>query len=303
MNAEFTPPVTVVVPVLNGELTLRDCLTSLLALDYPVKQREILVVDNGSTDRTPEIIKRAGLRRVPEPVPGLSRARNRGIEAASTDFVVFMDGDCVVTRGWLRALTREFEDPTVGVAAGEMLTYPPRTAAQRYYARRKPYWQLRSLQYPGAPWFLSGNAAIRRAVFDCIGRFDTGFAGGGCEDIDFAWRFFDSNSFRLVYCPKAVAFHRHRETARGLYRQYRSYGRGQANLSLKYPGRIPWTWRSEFRAYLDLGSNTLRLGRTGVVAVLDKKRRDEFAETYFDLVRKVGERIGFTAGKLARSRR
>ena len=55
--ASQLPLVSVIIPVLNGERTIRECLVSFLRMDYPSEQREILVVDNGSTDRTAEIIK------------------------------------------------------------------------------------------------------------------------------------------------------------------------------------------------------------------------------------------------------
>ncbi len=55
--ASRLPFVSVIVPVLNGERTIRECVVSLLKTDYPVERRDILVVDNGSTDRTAEIVK------------------------------------------------------------------------------------------------------------------------------------------------------------------------------------------------------------------------------------------------------
>ena len=75
MMDNTTPFVSVIIPALNEEKTIRECLISLLKMDYPVDRREILVVDNGSTDRTAEIIKSFPVRYLQEDKPGCSAAR------------------------------------------------------------------------------------------------------------------------------------------------------------------------------------------------------------------------------------
>ena len=95
MASEPAPFVSVIVPVRNGERTVADCLTSLLELDYPTDSREILVVDNGSTDRTAEIVQRLPVTYLLEERVGRSHARNRGIEASSSELLAFIDADCV----------------------------------------------------------------------------------------------------------------------------------------------------------------------------------------------------------------
>lgn len=297
----YTPPyVSIIVPVLNGERTIKECLDSLLRVDYPLGRREILIVDNGSTDRTTEIVKRYPVRCVLESRRGLSYARNCGIEASNGQVLVFTDADCIVTTGWLRELTQGFDSEEVGVAVGEVVSFPPKTPAERYMAMRKPLWQTRSLSYPGKPWFLSGCAAFRREVFDKIGRFDTQFAGVGCEDIDFSWRFFQGNLFKLKYRPKAVVFHRHRLSARGLFRQYFRYGQGQVILKRKHPQIVRWGWEQEIGAYKDLLLTALTLGRATIRSQLKSGEMSDTSYQYFELIRKLSERIGFTYGALRR---
>jgi len=97
------PFVSVIVPVLNGERTIRECIVSLLNMDYPVERREILVVDNDSTDRTTDIIKNFPVRYLREERRGASHARNRGIEASKGAILAFTDADCAVTTRWLRS--------------------------------------------------------------------------------------------------------------------------------------------------------------------------------------------------------
>ena len=292
------PLVSVIVPVLNGEATIGDCVTALLRTDYPPDRREIVVVDNGSTDRTADIAERLPVTLVRETTPGAAAARNRGIAASRGEILVFTDADCMASGRWLRELVGGFDGAGIGVVAGEIVSYPPETPAERYAAIRNPRWHLGTLNYPGSPWFASANSAVRREVFDSVGLFDVRLPGAGCEDIDFAWRFFRSERFEMAYRPKAIVFHRHRVTSRGLLRQWRGYGRGQAVLVRKYPERLPWDWRREVGAYRDLCLTAWRLGRA---AVHSRVRGDESADVvyhYCDLIRKLGARVGFTSGML-----
>ena len=117
------PFVSVIVPALNAEAYIKDCLISLLQMDYPPQWREILVVDNGSTDRTAEIIKSLPVSYLLETQRGVSSVRNGGIKASRGDILAFTDADCVVSRGWLRELVLGFDEQEVGGTAGEVLPY------------------------------------------------------------------------------------------------------------------------------------------------------------------------------------
>lgn len=300
MNDDL-PLITVIVPVRNGQRTIRDCLISLLKSDYPEDRREIVVVDNGSTDGTSDIVKEFPVRNVQEPRRGLSYARNRGIEATTGNLLAFTDSDCMVSTAWLRELTQGFESDDVGVVAGEVVSFPSNAPPERYMAIRKPRWQTRSLSFQEKPWFLSGCAAFRRKVFDEIGLYDTRFAGVGCEDIDFSWRFFKQNRFRLKYQPKAVVFHRHRLTARGLFDQYYRYGRGQRTLLRKHPETLSWSWSQEKDAIKDLLRTSFEFTKTAVRYCFGKADQDKIYFDYFETVRKLSERLGFLRATLEKS--
>ena len=118
-------PVTVIVPVYNEEAVIGPALRSLLALDYPVF--DILVVDDGSTDRTLEIASAlegsygaVSLRVVTKVNGGKASALNTGIALARTPYVLCMDGDSRLARGTLRSAMRHFDDPRVGAVAGNV---------------------------------------------------------------------------------------------------------------------------------------------------------------------------------------
>jgi GT2 family glycosyltransferase len=294
-GAAHLPFVSVIVPVLNGEATIGRCLASLCNDSYPEERREILVVDNGSTDRTPALVHDHPVRLVAEPARGLSQARNRGIEESSGEILVFTDADCYVSKRWLHELTAGFDQDEVAAVTGEVVPYPPSTPAERYSARRKPSvagWQ-RDLP---SPWFCFMNAAIRRDAFDRVGLFDVRFPGA-CEDIDFAWRFADAG-LRVRRQPRPLVFHQQRMTSLALFRQNLRNGRGWALLHQRYPERAAWGARHELAAWADLGRTGLGAALATARARVGSAAAAEPDYPQLEFLLKLGQRLGFLQGRL-----
>lgn len=119
----FQPRVSIVLAVYNGETFLERKLNSLLALDYPAGQSEILVVSDGSTDATDEIAQRyadCGVKLLRLPHEGKAAALNAALPHLSGEIVFFTDVRQPVDREALRHLTANFADPTVGAVTGEL---------------------------------------------------------------------------------------------------------------------------------------------------------------------------------------
>lgn len=291
------PFVSVIVPVLNREETIGRCVTSLLRASYPHDRREIVVVDNGSTDGTAEVVRGYPVRLVSETRRGLSQARNRGIEEGQGTILAFTDSDCYVSTRWLAELTEGLREDGVAAVTGDVVPYPPRTPVERYSARRKPStsgWQ-HSLS---APWFNFMNTALRREVFERVGLFDPRFPGAG-EDIDFAWRFFAAG-LRLSRRPQPVVFHSQRATVEGLFRQQLRNGRAWALLMRKHPDLARWGWRDELTAWADLAGSTWAAARAHVHAPVRSRGAVPPQYLHLDLVSKVGQRLGFLHARLRR---
>jgi GT2 family glycosyltransferase len=297
---KLTPFVSVVIPVLNGERTIKECLISLLKADYPSERREILVVDNGSTDRTAEIVKNFPVRYLREERRGCSAARNTGIRASQGEIIASTDADCIVSQGWLRELVRAFEEEGVGGVAGEVYAYPPKTPAERYAARVRSLSPQKYLSRPLLPFAAFPNLAFRREVFDRIGLLDETVTLG--ESTDFCTRFLRGTGLKLKYVPNAVVFHRHRRTAWEFFKQQWTRGRGHAQLYIKYRREIPWGWRQSVLAHRDVARAAGALVRSGLRYGRNRgvQQREDFYFCYFEFLKRLAERLGFIRQSLAR---
>jgi cellulose synthase/poly-beta-1,6-N-acetylglucosamine synthase-like glycosyltransferase len=116
--------VSVLLPVRNGERWVADKLSSLLALDYPRDLVRILVIDDGSTDRTREIVatfQGLGVELVALPRGGKAAALNAGMERATGEILFFTDVRQPLAPDSLKSLVSWFADPAIGVVSGELV--------------------------------------------------------------------------------------------------------------------------------------------------------------------------------------
>src|SRR5262249_8941996 len=113
---DHCPRVSLIVAIYNAAATLRDCLDSVLQIEYPADDIQVLCVDNASSDETPRILQayRNRVTILHEAERGPAAARNRGLAAATGDVIALTDADCIVDRHWLRHLVAQLHDPRIG---------------------------------------------------------------------------------------------------------------------------------------------------------------------------------------------
>ncbi len=219
------PTVSIVVPVYNGARTVAACIESLLEQAYPSDHYEVIVVENGSTDATSDVVARYPVRLLHSPVRGPAAARNLGYIQSQADIVAFTDADCIAHPRWLLEMTRLYvEDPEVGGVGGAILAYAhgERTEVERFLDEHPPLinWVSSADQY--LPHLLTANASYRRTLLAQAGGFDPIFVAAA--DVDLSWRLQVELGAKLAYAPKAVVYHHHRATREGLGRMYRRTG-------------------------------------------------------------------------------
>jgi len=157
--------ISVVVPAYNEELLLPACLRSLETQDYP-GDIEILIVDNGSTDRTAALARARGFRVVEEPRRGYANALARGFLAATGDVVATTDADTVVPRNWISRIASVYERrPDVVAVGGDIVFRDPGLLAKLLTRGLLPLINRIDRRNPAGPHLWGANFSVRRRVF------------------------------------------------------------------------------------------------------------------------------------------
>ncbi|HKK07767.1 MAG TPA: glycosyltransferase family 2 protein, partial [Gemmatimonadota bacterium] len=172
-KADVRPFVTVIIPVRNEGCLIGRKLHNTLELEYPRDRLEVLVVSDGSSDRTHEIVRsfwEASVRLIPLPHCGKGRALNVGAREAQGDILVFTDADIAIEPGCLARLVQNFADPEVGGVCGNKL-YRPVTGGDGTGTGEGIYWtfdkwQKRLESRAGSVFGADGALhAIRRELY------------------------------------------------------------------------------------------------------------------------------------------
>ena len=220
-TGRFAPTCAVVVCTRDRPALLDRCLAAATRLEYP--RFGILVVGNApTTDETREVARRWGAGYAVEPVPGLSRARNRGARASATDIMAYLDDDSLPEPDWLDAFVPEFDDGRVMAVTGRILTIQDGTESATVRALHATFdcgAERRVVDQSVASWFElanfggvgdGGNMALRRRAFDIWPGFQERLGRGawvpGGEEHHAFFSLVD-RGHRVVYTPRAVVHH------------------------------------------------------------------------------------------------
>lgn len=169
--------ISVIIPVYNGSAFLAETLESVFAQTYAA--HEIIIVDDGSTDSSPDILKSFGgrLTFIRQPNRGVAAARNVGLARATGDLVSFLDQDDLWPADRSRLMVETFmAHPSAQVVAGRV---------EIRCERREPPPRDDDLA-TGHREYLVGSICVRRDLFQAIGTFHTGI--GYADDTDFMIR-------------------------------------------------------------------------------------------------------------------
>jgi GT2 family glycosyltransferase len=199
------PFASVVIPTLNRKHFLDNCLKSLFEMDYPMSRFEIIVVDNGCTDGTKDMVKRdfPKVKFVVEKRRGVVHARNTGSKYAKGLIIAYTDDDCTVDRDWLRNLVSGFTSGEIGGVGG------PVFLSNGLLFKKFWTYRYRSFDLGDRKQFvnvlITGNLAVLREVFIKI-KFDETLMFHDSEDVDFCRSLTDAG-YSLLYLPSAKVYH------------------------------------------------------------------------------------------------
>jgi mycofactocin system glycosyltransferase len=234
------PSVSIVIPVKDRADDLRSCLTSIQALDYPQDKLEVVVVDDGSSDPTPDVAREFGARLIESGAVagGPALARNKGAAIAAGEILAFIDSDCTASTDWLADLLPVFEDPKIAAVGGWVDGLHHGSALDRYEAVMSSLNLGRREMAGGAGgdtfYLPSCNLLMRKEAFSAAGGFRSEMQVG--EDVDLTWRLRDAG-WLIRYLPLGTVYHAHRSQTWPFMKRRFDYGTSEGLLQQLHPVR------------------------------------------------------------------
>jgi len=233
------PKISIIVPAYNVEKTIKRCIESLLRLNYG--NYEIIIVDDGSTDATKQILSgyKEKISVMALEHRGPSHCRNRAVSESKAEYVAFTDADCIVDKNWLKELLIGFSGENIAAVGGSQLSPDDETAFGR---RVQLFFELtgflggyikksRRNSLSKVPHNPSCNVMYRREALLAIGGFDEWLWPG--EDVDLDYRL-AKKGFVLLFNPRAIIYHYRPGSLKKVYSMMCRYGVVQAILTKRY---------------------------------------------------------------------
>ena len=231
------PKVAVIVPCYNEESTIAGTVESLLALDYPREQLELILVNDGSTDNTRSVmdayVGHPSITVIHKENGGKHTAMNLGIERTDAEFIGCLDADSFVHAGALREILPHFEDPTVGAVTASMTVHEPQNIIQRMQyaeylagvALRHIFATVNGLYVTPGPF-----SFYRKSILNKIGGFRHGHQ---TEDMEMAMRL-QVEGYKIENAPRAQVFTKAPNTVWSLVKQRTRWTSGFMRNSYDY---------------------------------------------------------------------
>lgn len=277
MDKEDGILVSVVVAMYNAEMHISECIRSLLRQDFPKERYEVIVVDDGSTDSSPGVIRRfPEVTYIRQENSGPSAARNRGINISRGDFVAFVDSDCICPLDWLRRMLGSIEeDITVAgvgssqVSAGDETPYGKKVQAFLEITGFAGGYMKSGKGVRETDHNPSCNVIYRKLPLIEAGGFRDGLFPGEDVDLDRRLR---KTGYRILFFPDAPVQHYRPPNTLSWYRMLFRYGRSSGdNVRIHGFFRVhhymPWIVLAGALTLVVISINSLRLSVAAIITV------------------------------------
>jgi mycofactocin glycosyltransferase len=228
---EEYPLVSVIVPAYSPSQNLLECLNSLAGLDYPQDKLEVIVVEDGPSNNTPDlsVFKITHIKLEESRGPGA--ARNAGAIQARGEILAFLDSDCIADKNWLNEIVPFFQLGFIGAVGGLVAGYHKRSLLDRYEEVSSSLNLGQRILFEGNTesvlYVPTCNMLVKREVFNSINGFKVDIRVG--EDVDFCWRLRKSGQM-LLYTPVGKVYHKHRSQFWKMLLRRSDYGSSEAPL-------------------------------------------------------------------------
>lgn len=251
-----TPRVSVIVPAYNEGVVLVACLDSILSSGYP--RLEVIVVDDGSTDNTAEVMAEYAdrVQTIYKENGGKGSALNRGIERAAGEILFFVDADGIFTPDTIPNMLAGFRHPHVGAVCGNdqpVNTHNALTRILTLMTHTGTGLARRGLALMGMLPIVAGNSgAFRASVIREIGGFREDTLG---EDLELTWRVQEAG-YEVEFAADAVVLAEVPDCLSSLWKQRVRWSRGLIQTIRHHGREFRTPWRSMFHVYLPVNTFT-----------------------------------------------
>jgi cellulose synthase/poly-beta-1,6-N-acetylglucosamine synthase-like glycosyltransferase len=240
------PLVTVVVPMLNEERFIGECLDSLIDQDYPSDRLEVLVVDGRSEDRSHSIVQGKSrehgfIRLLDNPKRSAPAALNAGIRAAQGQVIAIVGAHSSVDADFVRQNVRKLVETDAACVGGGIQTVSLSAVGEAIaLAMACPFGVGDAMfRYSEKEQYVDtvAFAAYRREVFDQIGLFDEELIGAEDDELNYRLR---AHGGRILLSPQIRSRYVCRSSVPTLWKQYFRYGEAKVRVLQRHPRQMRW---------------------------------------------------------------
>jgi len=250
--------VSVILCTYNGGERIKETLDYLLIQNYPKDKIEIIVVDDGSIDNTSNIIGKYPVKLIKhDENKGLAAARNTGVSNASGEIICFTDDDCIADKNWIKELVGTYiKNPRADGVGGRIEAYQAENMFEKYaqYSKNPIYQHIprmdpsnRLKNYIKKIFGISrpklkdnqklssimgANSSYKKEVFERVGGCDPSFRRGVDWELNMR---LNKICACLVYCDKAIVYHKHRVSLKSFFKHIYEYGEAYGHVYRKHP--------------------------------------------------------------------